>query len=467
MNYQKLQDIWAKKYKVVLPQLEKIKKIPCVATAFNTNIDAVLKITGKQIEDLLKKYNLPLSELQNIKAGKLDKPQDILLGITKCFSRGIAEEWVTEKNEIYQWLNKNLGYQRLQMGGQGGIIANVLALLGIKKVVAHTNSHPKQQAKLFLNLDNLLGINEQGELQKAFAISRDKDNPMIHWIIEFDKGDKFTYKKQTFICPKSNRFIATYDPLNTNLVINPYFKKYMQKNTVNYLILSGFHPLLVENNGLQLIRAAAKDIKKWKKTNPEMIIHLEIASTQDKSIRKEIIKKIAPLVHSAGLNERETIDLLEVMGKKRLAKKIEKEASATELFDALKFIKEKTNIPRIQLHMFGLYITMQDERYPLKPEQNLKGLMTAAVVASSKALIGKLDKYENTVKTMNYPVSEKGLKELEQLSLKLNKPELLQKGCCCFENYKISAIPTILIDKPKTLVGMGDTISSISLIAGQ
>ena len=467
MNYKELQNIWTKKYEVVSPQLKKVKKIAGVATAFNANIDAVLKINGKQIEKLLREYNLTLSDLQNKDENSLNKPQDVLREIVKCFSRGIAEERVTENIDIYQWLSKNLGYQRLQMGGQGGIIANTMALLGIQKVVVHTNSHPRQQAELFLNLDNLWGLNEQGELEKAYDISRSKDTPMIHWIIEFDKGDSFTYDGRTFTCPKSNRFIATYDPLNTNLVIDSHFKTYIQKNTVNYLILSGFHPLLEEKNGKQLIKNAAKDIKKWQKYNPNMIIHLEIASTQDKVIRKEIIKKIAPLMHSAGLNERETIDLLEVMGQKKLARKIEQKTSAINLFEALWFIKEKINLPRIQLHMFGLYLTIQDDRYPFSAEQNLKGMMTAAIVSSSKALTGALDKYKNIYKTISCPVSEVGIKELEQLATKLNKPELLQKGWCTIGDYKISAIPTILIDKPKTLVGMGDTISSVSLVAGQ
>ena len=43
---------------------------------------------------------------------------------------------------------------------------------------------------------------------------------------------------------------------------------------------------------------------------------------------------------------------------------------------------------------------------------------------------------------------------------------VLENGICEVDDYIISAIPTILIDKPKTLVGMGDTISSVSLLAG-
>ena len=68
---------------------------------------------------------------------------------------------------------------------------------------------------------------------------------------------------------------------------------------------------------------------------------------------------------------------------------------------------------------------------------------------------------------ISYVWQEKGIDELTQLASKLGKKELLQKGHCAIGNYKISAVPTILIEKPKSLVGMGDTISSVSLVAGR
>lgn len=462
-----LESIWQEKYKVVPLQLEKIKQVPQVATGFNTNIDAILKISGKTLKKLLTDNHISAKSLVDTKLNYFEKPTDVLIGITKCFERGIAEEWITEDINIYNWMDKNLGYQRLQMGGQGGIIANVLALLGIQKVIAHTNSHPALQAKQFLGLDNLYGFNEKGELKRARAIKRNSDIPLIHWIIEFDKGDSFTLEGHTFTCPKSNRFIATYDPLNMNLVLNPHFVDYMLHEDVSYLVLSGFHALSSKNNGQKLINNAVSLIKKWKEAHKNLLVHLEIASTQDLAIRKAIATKIAPMANSIGLNERETIDMLQVLGKKALATKIEKATTACNLFDAVLFLKEKMEIPRIQLHMFGLYLTIQDKRFPFTPKQNLNGMMTAATVASAKAYIGHLEKYTDITKTLGSPVAERGLKELEALANKLKKPELAKTGVCAFGDYQISAIPTILVEKPKTLVGMGDTISSISLIAGR
>lgn len=467
MDNETLQQVWAEKFKVVPQQLDLLKKIPSIATAFNANIDAIFKINGETLEKLITENHISLSEIEDIKLSCAHKPVDIIIGIVKCFSKGIAEEWVTEDIKIYNWMEQNLGYDRLQMGGQGGIIANALALLGVKKVITHTNSHPKIQAEQFLDLENLLGFDESGGLRKAACISREADIPLIHWIIEFDKGDSFTCEGKTFVCPKSNRFIATYDPLNTNLVMNSGFISYMEKNKVQYLLLSGFHPLLAHKNGIKLIENAVSVIKKWKEANPDMIIHLEIASTQDALVREAIVKQIAPLVQSAGLNERETIDLLEITGQVKLAKRIEKQTNACNLFEAIMFLKEKLGIPRIQLHMFGLYLTVQDDRFPGSPEQNLKGMMTASVVSSSKACVGALTKYEDCTRVLGCLVSERGLCELKALSEMLNQKQLLKTGICRVNGYSVSVIPTIIVDKPKTLVGMGDTISSVSLLAGR
>lgn len=467
MSSENLIGDWTKKYGVVSEQLEKMRHIQSAATAFNANIDAILKIKGETLKKLLIENQISATELDEIRCSYFKKPTDVLIGIVKCFSRGIAEEWVTEDIDIYNWMAENLGYDHLQMGGQGGIIANALALLGINKVIAHTNSHPKQQAEQFLDLPNLFGFNEHGELEKATTISRESDIPLLHWIIEFDKGDSFTLDGVTFTCPKSNRFIATYDPLNMKLVMNQGFISYMNNNKVDYLLMSGFHPLLSRLGGEALIDGAVPVIEKWKQANPNLIVHLEIASTQDKAIRLRILERIAPLADSIGLNERETIDLLEISGKNDLAQQIERETDSRNLFKAILFLKKKLNIKRIQLHMFGLYLTIQDMRFPYSAEQNLKGMMTAAVVSSAKAYNGEIAKYEDVSKTLGMPVAERGISELRALSTMLGKPELLESGICEVEGLKVSAIPTILIDKPKTLVGMGDTISSVSLLAGR
>ena len=466
MDKADLQKIWHDYYAIVPEQLAKVREVTSVVTAFNTNIDAVLKISGKKIAELAESTGLTKADLQNTKT-RIDCPKDVIRGIIKCFSKGIAEEWLCEKSEVYKWMRDNIGYDRLQMGGQGGIVANAMAVVGAQKVYAHTNSHPVLQSEQFLDLDNLLGFDEKGQPQKARLINRVSDDPLIHWIIEFDIGDELTIGGTKFKCPKSNRFIATYDPANIEFMIDGGFIRFMNDCGFEYLILSGYHNLTSERDGVRKVAQSVDLLHKWRTANPTGIIHLELASTQDKAVRKAIISKIAPLVDSIGLNEREALDALEVINEEMFTQIQSQELTSPVLFKVLQQIKQAVKTPRVQLHMFGLYITLQDKDYRISPSANKRGMMLAATVAATKCGTGSLNDYNNLLWAHGRNVSRKSLEALEMLADFLKLPDLVTKGIAEYENFDIIAVPTILIDKPLTLVGMGDTISSVSLVGAR
>lgn len=465
MDNQELKKEWLKKFDHVPTSLLKMQEVNSVATAFNANVDAVLKVSGAKIVELAKSLGMDLKALQDIQVTRLDSPEDVLKGLFRCFSLGIAEEWLTEDKLVYDWMVENLGYDRLQMGGQGGIVANALAVTGVKKVYAHANSLPKLQAEQFLEIENLCSFDEKGEEAPAYKINREKDIPLIHWILEFDKNDRIEMDGETFICPKSNRFIATYDPLNLQLVMDNNFVNKMAKEKVEYVVLSGFHALTENNNGVKLQDDALPIIKNWKDNGD--LIHLEVASTQDIPVRKAIINKIAPMVDSIGVNEREAIDILEVIGYERLAEKCNADTHSVNMFEALLEIKQYIKAPRIQLHMFGFYMTLQDRNYKISPEANLRGMMLAATVAAGKAGTGNINVKENLLWAHGKEVSDVGLNELKSLAEYLQNEALLETGIAEVAGFDLIALPTILIEKPLTLVGMGDTISSISLVGSR
>lgn len=465
MTYSENQKIWNEKFKSVPETLKKMQEVQTAATAFNANIDAVVKISGARLAELAKMSGLNLKSLQEISQAKLIFGSDVVKGIFKCFTRGIAEEWLTEDKIVYDWMVQHLGYDRLQMGGQGGIVANVLAVAGVQKVYAHANSLPKLQADQFLKQDNLLSFDENGAEKPAYQIDRKLDIPLIHWIIEFDKGDKIEIDGETFVCPKSNRFIATYDPLNLHLVMDDSFVQAAGRQKMDYVILSGFHALTEHNDGVRLQEGAVPIILSWKEKGD--IVHLEIASTQDIAVRKSIIQSIAPKVDSIGINEREAIDILEVSGCEKLAEKCNEDTSGVNMFDALLTIKKLIKAPRVQLHMFGLYMTLQDKGFKVTPEANLRGMMLAATVAAGKAGTGNINKAENLLWAQGQSVSEIGLNALEEVASHIHRPELVTQGIAEIDGFDLIAIPTIIVEKPLTLVGMGDTISSLSLVGSR
>ena len=398
-------------------------------------------------------------------------------GLIKCFSGGIAEEWLIENEEVYNWLNETIGYDKLQMGGQGGIVANAMAVCGVDPVYVHCASLPEIQGKLFLDLPNLLSVDSKGELKKAVDIAR-SEIPLIHWIIEFDRGDTLEIGGKTITCPKSNRFIATYDPLNFKLAIDRPFAELFDKGEApfEYIILAGYQ-MLKENledgeKGVNRIENSIEIIKKWReRAAKDHILHFEIASTQDKVIRKNLLDKLAMRSDSLGFNERELIDMLEVMGEQDLASLCDRDTNSSNLFRGMLKVFEYTGCPRLQLHMFGLYITLQKKDFSLTPVQNRNGMQLAAVIAAAKAGTGAINSRDVLLWAADRDVSDKGLDELKALAelveADFGPNDLMNSGIYENGEIEIIAVPTILIDNPVTLVGMGDTISSISLVGAR
>lgn len=476
MDFNELKDQWLGHYSSAPEQLSKMGNVKSLISAFNANVDAVIKISGNDINRIINDNNLDISKITSGSEKSITKNEDVIRGILECFEEGKAEEWLIEDKDVFLWLNKALGYDKLQMGGQGGIVANVMAVCGVKSVYVHCASSPKEQSQLFLDTPNLLSVDENGKIAQASKIDRKNDLALIHWIIEFDKGDELELNGKKYVCPKSNRFIATYDPLNFILHIDEKFSNAVSENgDPEYIILSGYQ-MLHENlsgggKGIERIDYSKDVIKKWRKNGNNNMLHLEVASTQDLTIRKYLVDALAKESDSVGLNERELIDILEVIGEDELAEKCNADINSVNLFDALIKVFEYTGCPRIQLHMFGLYLTVQKKGFTVTPEQNRNGMQLAAIIAAAKAGTGAIDTKDVLMWANGKKVSDEGLTELTNLETHLNKiygeTNISKTGIFSNGDLDIIAVPTIIIDKPITLVGMGDTISSVSLVGAQ
>ena len=242
-----------------------------------------------------------------------------------------------------------------------------------------------------------------------------------------------------------------------------------------YIILSGYQILTKLNDegtsGIERINASKGVLDQWYRSGDKSILHLEIASTQDKTIRKYLIDNIVKNIDSIGFNERELIDILEVIGEHEFAEVCNQKTNSVNLFKGMLKIFEYTNCSRMQLHMFGLYITLQKKGFKISALQNRNGMQLAAVIAAAKAGTGSIDSSDKLLWAKDREVSDVGLTELNQLvefvTVEYGENNLLEEGI--YENGKLEiiAVPTIIIDKPLTLVGMGDTISSISLVGAR
>ena len=474
MSLSEQKQIWFEHYKTGPQLLKNAQKIKGLVSAFNANIDAVVKLKGTEIARLIADLKIPVSELHSNKESIIKTVPDVFRGLVKSFSRGIAEEWIIDNKETFLALKNILGTDKLQMGGQGGIVANVAAVCGVNPVYVHCASLPKVQAELFLDLPNLFSFNANGTMDKVTTIDRNTDIPLIHYILEFDNNDVIELDGETIVCPKSNRFIATFDPLNLQLHIDEAFDNALASGNHPYevLVLSGYQLLQAQLpnglSGVERINESINILDVWRKKYPNQLVHFEAASTQDKEIRRKLVQVMGNKVESVGVNERELIDLLEVTDKNELAEICNTNTHAVNLFKGLLAIFEYMDVPRIQLHMFGLYVTLQKPGFRISGLANRNGMQFAALIAAAKAGTGSINSYDVLMHAINQHVSDIGLKELNDLSDYITSvygsntlAETGMFGCAAFD---LIAVPTIIIEKPVTLVGMGDTISSASLI---
>ncbi|HSQ41628.1 MAG TPA: ADP-dependent glucokinase/phosphofructokinase [Fibrobacteraceae bacterium] len=474
MNTQNLPLIWKSLYQVAPAQLAKMSEVRGVVSAFNANIDAVIKVKPDLLQRWISLAGVEASSLLLDGIRAIQSPVDVLRGFVQCFKNGTAMEWLVQEESAFQWMREHVGYDRLQMGGQGGIIANVLAVCGAKQVFVHCASLPEQQAKLFLDLPNLLSAQPDAQAAPAAKIHREKDLPLIHWILEFDKGDVLELAGQSFTCPKSNRFIATWDPENFRLAIDPAFDLLIQKSSgVETVLLAGYqmlsHPLLDGTSGTDRVDASMRIVGTWRKAHPGLCVHFEFASTQDKTIRKYLLDHVAPWADSIGLNEQELIDVLDVAGETEMAAKLRADLHGASLLHALEWLYRRVQAKRIQLHFFGMYLTLQAKNHPTAPATTRNGMILAATIAAAKAGTGSIEKHENLMWAHGRAVSDVSLQELQAIAGELGAAgkTLLDTGIASMKDVDVIAVPTILIEKPITLVGMGDTISSLSLIGAK
>jgi len=464
---------WEKYYEQVPKTFERLEQVKGVLTAFNSNIDAIKKITPQTLQMWIDTYGAS-AEFKN-SYNEIKSQGDFLRGLLDCFTRGAAAEWLITEIPVYEWLQKNVGYDHLQMGGQGGIIANVMAVCGIQKVYAHAASLATDQIKMFVDQPNLLLAAADNHFVSARKATRANDKPLIHWILEFKKDDQVTFNGQKITCPKSNRFIATYDPLNFELAIDEHFNKaasHLEPGTLQYIVLSGYQMLQSKlTNGteaIEVIRDSWKKIGFWKKRQSQPQVHFEVASTQDMAVLKDLVEFVAFKSESIGFNEQELVLILKAIDEAELAEKINKQMDAVNLFEGMLKLHEKIGTPRMQIHFFGCYITLLSKNYWNTLEKVRDGMLLAATIAASKAGTGTIEKKENLMWGMQVPVGAVGLKHLEELHKYLNETEgqndIKEQGIFIGKKFDVVAIPSKIVDKPITLVGMGDTISSLSLI---
>jgi len=477
-------DEWEKLYSESFSNISGLlKNINGVFVAYNSNVDAIKHIREHEVKRLIN-----LLGCRNVQQRILDYPRDIkdpvdfMARLIIAMRDGKAAEVPTYTTDLHDWLMDNLVFDKARIGGQAGIISNLLASLDVKDVITYVPWLSREQAEYFVDKPNLkYPVVEDGTL--ILKSPKDAYEPeqkaKINWIIEFSKGTKVDCSGDVFSVPRDNRLIVSSRPKWLRIDMPNYLYEHLPELSkgIDGAILAGYQ-MIKENyddgsDCHNYVEKAVNVIEKLKETNPKMRIHVEFTSIQNKVIRKAILTEIVSRhVTSLGLDTVEVANALNVLGYEEIAYAVmeKDEKSIISLYEGAVKLLCELDLERVHIHSLGFYICVASKDYPLDVESHRQSLLFASTLAAAQASLGDINDMEDASAGLQVPVYDQGYEDLKQLEKYLVRRSIcsakdFEDGCIHASTHNLIIVPSKVVKEPVATVGIGDTISAGAFVA--
>ncbi len=424
--------------------MKRAEKSNTIALGFHCVVDGLVKVHSLEIkkfklEDVPEKFEeLPTS---------VKNESDFYKGLLFSFKSGKALQLSVESEEMYSWIMQKFGTGTLRLGGTSANMAKTLSNFPFPKILVYVYPLSKELLSLFPKKKNLFVVQKSG-LKHPWKVECKSGIRAVHWIFEFSQGDEIKVNDKRIKCPRSNRFIASWNPVNARLEVKEPFKSYTFEHAkdLSHFLLSGFHIMreVYPNgeNARDRIKELAAFIQEMKKRNPKILFHLEFASIRYDGVRKAVEDILFPIVDSLGANEVEL---------SWIARDIGEESGGIENGNVQNIRRvllklRKSGLKRIHFHALGFYLLAFDEKW-YNVEVQKQALAFAALSAVQRARDGVLK--PNLLRdVLKIPVSD-------------YKYKMWKEGETTFV-----LLPTKVTPHPKITVGLGDVISSMAFVLG-
>jgi ADP-dependent phosphofructokinase/glucokinase len=450
--------------------------------AYNCNIDAIKHLTEADVARLIGLFNeAEIQERIEEYPREIKDPLDFMARLIISMREGKAAEIPNHNSDIHEWLKNHLGFDYARMGGQAGIISNELACLGLRKVVSYVPWLSKEQAEYYEKTDNLWHPKvEDGKVVLKHPQEAFKPNmgSKVNWIIEYSKGLQVNSNNRSFIVQRDNRLIISSRP--TWLRLDMDKEVYEQLDAIfpiDGAMLSGYQVIKEEyedgTNYKQYVERSVQVIEKLKSLNPELRIHVELTSIQNRVIRKTILADIvAKHVHSLGLDTVEVANALNVLGHEELSYSVIKkeENGITALYQGAVQLLKDLSLERVHVHSLGFYICVLEKDHLLSLKDHRDFLLFSSTLAAAKAFNGTIGNLDEAQIGLKVPISGSGIRGLEEfkaycVSRKLCNEEEFDYGYLYGPDHDAIIVPSKIVEKPKATVGIGDAISAAAFSA--
>lgn len=432
-----------------------------IYTAYNTNVDAIVSLRGETVQRLIDEFGAEaVRRRMEEYPREINGPLDFVARLVHALKTGKPMAVPLVNEELHSWFDSHFKYDVERMGGQAGVIANLLANLNFRRVIVYTPHLAKKQAMMFVDRSNLLyPVVEDGRLafKHPREAYREGDPIKVNRIFEFRAGTTFKLGNETVEVPFSGRFIVSARFERIKVHTEPELRPFLPEigMEVDGAILSGYQGIKLRysdgKDANYYLKKAKEDIMLLKREK-NVKVHLEFASIQNRELRKKVIYNLFPLVDSVGMDESEIAYILNALGYSKLSDRIFTYNCIEDTVLGGKILIDEMNLEILQIHTiyYIMYITYTDN--PLSEEELRKSLELATALAAARASLGEIKSPEDYRVGLKVPYNERG--EYVKLRFEEAKRRLRTK------EYRVVIIPTRLAQNPVSTVGLGDTISA-------
>ncbi|SFB76117.1 ADP-dependent phosphofructokinase/glucokinase [Halobiforma haloterrestris] len=429
-----------------------------VFVAYNANVDAIVRVDA-ELESFLERPSDPGSELPS---SPLESTRELAAAIAHTMAAGRGDE-IAMTDEFATTLESELEPDSQQMGGQAGIMTNLLTALNTAPIT-YTYLLSERQLSMFEHPEAVrYPAVEDGQVRYLpLPEAVDTDRTKINWVFEFRKGDEFFGATAT----ADTRFIAASRPPEFDLTAGDLDEAIGQVGEdVDGALLAGYHNLTPDHveDGYEETHRHAREVLRRLRSGSDVDVHVEYAVTHDDDLRDSMYELILPEANVVGADTHELAMLHEDAG---LDVVTDPPSEATpfepdeilEHYRMLEAAREDLDVDCLQLHAMEYHLAVMGSYH--SPEALRRGLEFAAVNAATKAARGEITSPDDLETGLEYEPSEVGREAIELLADHLG--ETAEDGV--LETPTVAACPNRVVDDPAGTVGIGDIVSSSSFV---
>ncbi|MCU4752239.1 ADP-dependent glucokinase/phosphofructokinase [Halobacteria archaeon AArc-curdl1] len=427
-----------------------------VYIAYNANVDAIVSVD----EDLESFLERPPDPGETTPPTRLRTKQELATAITRTMATPGGDE-VAMTDEFSATLEAELEPDSQQMGGQAGIMTNLLSSLGVSPITYTYLLSPTQQS-MFDHPERVRYPRvDDGDLEfVSLADILNTDRTKINWVFEFSAGDELFGVR----AKEGSRFIAASRPPEFDLFTGEFDTVIDQVGTVvDGALLAGYHNLTPDHvdAGYEETLRHARDVIRQLRSESEVDVHIEYAVTQDESLRRQMLELILPEANVIGIDTNE-LHMVQSDADLDIG---DRTLSTDHGFDpdeilthyrVLAALREQLGVECIRLHAMEYHLAVMDEY--LHPDAVKRGLEFGAINAATKADRGRITAPSDLETGMTYEPSAKGREAIEVLADQLGA--VTEDGALCTPT--VVACPNRVVEDPAGTVGIGDIVSSSS-----